>query len=263
MLPFAAWKDGCLDRIGQKNINVPTVAVVATAPGLKSSRYSRENPFPSEIVERQALTSTVSSKLTMHLALKTDEFLPYQAGDACGVIAQNDPVLVDEIISLLPFDGTLLIDVPKIGSCTVRQSLLEHYQHTRASRKMLQAFAHKTQHKNLTNLLQPEEGGHLDKYLYDRSLIDLLTEYHGAIDTPQELFAMLPRLAPRLYSISSSPAAHGHQLHCTIAVVKYRSHNRERGGVASTLLSDRLEVGSTVPIYIQPNRKFRLPSGWQ
>lgn len=257
--PFAAWKDGCLEQIEQKNVAVPTVAAVALAPVSKPSLYSRESPFQAEILERRALTSNVSTKLTMHLALQMDESLPYEAGDACAVIAQNNPALVDEILSLLPFDGALLIDLPKIGTCTVRQALLEHYQHTRASKKMVQSFAQKTQHKNLTTLLQPEESGHLDKYLYDRSLIDLLTEYPGAIETPQELFAMLPRLAPRLYSISSSPAAHGHQLHCTIAVVKYRSHNRERGGVASTMLSDRLQVGSSVPIYIQPNRKFRLP----
>lgn len=176
------------------------------------------------------------------------------------MIAQNDPVLVDELVSLLPFDDAALIDLPKVGRCTVRQALLQHFQHARATRKMVQAFAQKTQHKNLMTLLQPEEGGHLDKYLYDRGLIDLLSEYHGAIETPQELFAMLSRLSPRLYSISSSPAAHGHQLHCTIAVVRYRSHNRERGGVASTMLSDRLDLGQSVPIYIQPNTKFRLPT---
>jgi sulfite reductase (NADPH) flavoprotein alpha-component len=71
--------------------------------------------------------------------------------------------------------------------------------------------------------------------------------------------AMLPRLAPRLYSISSSPSAHAGQIHTTVAVVRYRSHNRERGGVCSTLLADRTPTGNRLPIYIQPNKKFRLP----
>jgi sulfite reductase (NADPH) flavoprotein alpha-component len=70
---------------------------------------------------------------------------------------------------------------------------------------------------------------------------------------------MLPQLAPRLYSISSSPHAHAGQIHTTVAVVRYRSHNRERGGVCSTLLADRTPTGNRLPIYIQPNRKFRLP----
>jgi sulfite reductase (NADPH) flavoprotein alpha-component len=71
---------------------------------------------------------------------------------------------------------------------------------------------------------------------------------------------MLPRLTPRLYSISSSPAAHQDELHCTIGVVRYRSHNRERGGVASTMLAERIGEGERVPIYIQPNPRFRLPA---
>jgi sulfite reductase (NADPH) flavoprotein alpha-component len=43
-------------------------------------------------------------------------------------------------------------------------------------------------------------------------------------------------------------------------VVRYRAHNRERAGVASTMLADRVSVGSRLPIYIQPNKRFRLPA---
>ena len=71
---------------------------------------------------------------------------------------------------------------------------------------------------------------------------------------------MLPRLTPRLYSISSSPVAHAGQIHATVAVVRYTSHNRERGGVCSTLFADRTSVSDSLPIYIQPNKKFRLPA---
>jgi len=65
---------------------------------------------------------------------------------------------------------------------------------------------------------------------------------------------------PRLYSISSSPAAHAGQLHATVAVVRYHAHNRERGGVCSTLFADRAELSDCLPIYIQPNKKFKLPA---
>jgi sulfite reductase (NADPH) flavoprotein alpha-component len=71
---------------------------------------------------------------------------------------------------------------------------------------------------------------------------------------------MLPRLAPRLYSISSSPKAHAGEVHATVAVVRYKSHNRERGGVCSTQFADRLPEGGTMPVYIQPNKRFRLPA---
>jgi sulfite reductase (NADPH) flavoprotein alpha-component len=44
-----------------------------------------------------------------------------------------------------------------------------------------------------------------------------------------------------------------------VAVVRYRSHNRERGGVCSTMFADRCEPGDALPVYIQPNKRFRLP----
>jgi sulfite reductase (NADPH) flavoprotein alpha-component len=43
-------------------------------------------------------------------------------------------------------------------------------------------------------------------------------------------------------------------------VVRYHAHDRQRGGVCSTLLADRVEVGDRLPLYIQPNKKFRLPA---
>jgi sulfite reductase (NADPH) flavoprotein alpha-component len=108
-------------------------------------------------------------------------------------------------------------------------------------------------------LLAPEQQAHLEKYTCDRGLIDLLHDYPGVLHDPADLVAMLPSLAPRLYSISSSPYAHAGEVHTTVAVVRYRSHNRDRGGVCSTLLADRVPTGDRLPIYIQPNKKFRLP----
>ncbi len=223
--------------------------------------HTRDNPFHATLIERHALTSDISSKLTMHLSLALeDSALHYQAGDACGVVAQNDPALVDDLLAHLPFSGDTTIEVPKLDTTTVREALLHHLQPTRLSRKMVQYFAQRSGSKALGALLPPEQAAHLDTYMYDRGLVDLLIEFPGVLTEPADLVAMLPRLAPRLYSISSSPAAHGREVHCTVAVVRYRSHNRERGGIASTMLADRVDLGKRLPIYIQPNKKFRLPS---
>ena len=45
-----------------------------------------------------------------------------------------------------------------------------------------------------------------------------------------------------------------------MAPVRYRLHQRERHGVASVHLADRLQSGDSVPIYLQRNEHFRLPS---
>jgi sulfite reductase (NADPH) flavoprotein alpha-component len=125
---------------------------------------------------------------------------------------------------------------------------------------MIEAYATIGQCQPLFGLLAPEQQAHLEKYTYDRGLIDLLHDYPGVLRDPADLVAMLPRLAPRLYSISSSPSAHAGEIHTTVAVVRYRSHNRERGGVCSTLLADRTSTGESLPVYIQPNKRFRLPA---
>jgi sulfite reductase (NADPH) flavoprotein alpha-component len=87
-----------------------------------------------------------------------------------------------------------------------------------------------------------------------------LQAYPGVIQSPEELVNLLPKLSPRLYSISSSPLAHTGQIHTTVAVVRYNAHDRERGGVCSTLFADRASISDRLPLYIQPNKRFRLPS---
>ncbi|MDQ2844338.1 MAG: flavodoxin domain-containing protein [Acidobacteriota bacterium] len=261
--PFESWKKDLLTRLTDVSAaeSSPAATIPSSIHDTSASTHTRENPFFSPILERTALTSDVSSKLTMHLSFGlADSGIRYEAGDACGVIAKNDPDLVTEILAELPFSGSDMLALPKVGSVSVESALLHHLQPTRLTRKIVQAFANKAECKGLAALLPVEQSVHLDAYMHARGLIDLLLEFPGVITVPADLVAMLPGLAPRLYSISSSPAAHPNEVHCTIAVVRYRSHNRERGGVASTMLADRVPVGSHVPIYIQPNKRFRLPA---
>jgi sulfite reductase (NADPH) flavoprotein alpha-component len=222
--------------------------------------HTRDNPFLALLVDKRPLTGEVSSKLTLHMAFSiTDSALKYEVGDACGVIAQNDRQLVDEILHKLKFSANAPVQLPKIGATILEDALLNHLQITRCTRKMIAAYAAIGRCQTLLALLVPEQQGDLDRYMYDRGLIDLLYDYPEVLHEPADLVAMLPKLAPRLYSISSSPIAHAGQIHTTVAVLRYRSHNRERGGVCSTLLADRTSTGERLPIYIQPNKKFRLP----
>ena len=41
--------------------------------------------------------------------------------------------------------------------------------------------------------------------------------------------------------------------------MRWESHGKKRGGVASTYFADRRKVGDAVRIYVKPNRHFRLP----
>jgi sulfite reductase (NADPH) flavoprotein alpha-component len=263
--PFARWEIDILQRLEQlAGRTVPGPAIVVAPqnarPASSTSTYTRDNPFHAPLLERQALTQDISSKLTLHFAFcLRNAGMPYEAGDALGVIARNDPRLVDEILEVIRLNGNEPVVVSKIGETTSREALINHLQFTRINRKLVEAFANRTDSPILRNLLVPEQQAHLENFCHDRGLIDLFRDYPGAITSAEELAGLLPRLAPRLYSISSSPAAHRNQVHTTVAVVRYRSHNRDRGGVCSTLLAERANPGETLPVYIQPNNRFRLP----
>jgi sulfite reductase (NADPH) flavoprotein alpha-component len=269
---FAQWKQalyaGLDDMASARPVRSALPAAITSASKVDEPvtvTHTRENPYLAPLVDKRPLTHDVSSKLTLHLAFNiSGSDVTYDAGDACGVIPQNDPGLVEEILHALNFNGTVPVQLPKSGATNLYDALLNHLQITRLTRKMIEAYAtigkQSVQCHTLTSLLIPEQQGFLEKYTYDRGLIDLIHDYPHILHDPSDLVAMLPRLSPRLYSISSSPYAHTGEIHTTVAVVRYRSHNRERGGVCSTLFADRTATGEALPVYIQPNKRFRLPA---
>ena len=254
---FASWKQGLYSRLEsivstRPARNAPSASIKTATPAAKpaasntsASAYTRENPFLAPLVDKHPLTREVSSKLTMHMAFSiADSNLKYEAGDACGVVPQNDPRLVEDIITMLNFSPHAPVQLPKSGATTLVDALTNHLQITHLTRKMIEAYATIGNCKPLFGLLIPEQQSHLEKYTYDRGLIDLLHDYPGVLHDPADLVAMLPKLAPRLYSISSSPYAHTGEIHTTVAVVRYRSHNRECGGVCYTTPHARRNVAA-------------------
>jgi sulfite reductase (NADPH) flavoprotein alpha-component len=71
---------------------------------------------------------------------------------------------------------------------------------------------------------------------------------------------VLRQLPPRLYSISSSQAIVGEEVHATVSAVRYERKNRLRNGACSTHLADNIEIDDQVPVYIEKNPSFKLPA---
>lgn len=269
--PFEQWKESLLAKLkAEPVVKAPAAKVLPVEPQAPRSTpeskaaakaFTRETPLLAPLVDKKSLTCSKSSKSTLHLAFSVEGTgISYEAGDACGVIPSNDSNLVAEILQKLRFNGNEQVPCAKTGSTTLHDALMHQVQITRLNRKMVQGYATRGHCAPLLDLLLPEQQANLDKYLYGRGLVDLLIEYPGVIEDPAELVALLPKLTPRLYSISSSPAAHAGEIHTTVAVVRFRTHDRNRGGVCSTLFADRAGIADRLPIYIQPNKKFKLPA---
>jgi sulfite reductase (NADPH) flavoprotein alpha-component len=225
----------------------------ATAPG-----WSRMNPFPGRLLANQILNGHGSQKETRHFEISLEgSGLSYEAGDALGVWPRNCPDQVAEILNALGSDGEEAVTTAK-GEMPLRQALSVFYDISKPSPELLQHFA--SGNPSLRELLAPERKSDLQQWLAGRAVIDLLSE-NSAVKCPAgEFAALLKPLAPRLYSISSSPNAHAGHVHLTVNVVRYHSFNRARKGVASTFLADRVSPETPVPVFIQHSAHFRLPA---
>ena len=146
--PFARWLDDVTPRL-QKSDGKHTSAQLSAEPSMPAAQgserkqtHTRDNPFRASVKERRELTAAGSSKQTIHVSFGLDgSVLHYEAGDVCGVIARNDPRLVEEILSLLSFSSEEMIDLDKVGSVSLREALEHHLQITLLTRKMVRAFA--------------------------------------------------------------------------------------------------------------------------
>ena len=227
--------------------------------------YTKDNPLPAKMLENRVLNKDGSSKDTRHIVVDiAGSGLSYSAGDSLGVFSTNRPQLVEEIIELLGATGNEPVTLPRVtGPISLREALTSRLSLAQPARKILETFAAKTTDEaeriKLAGLLAPGAEELRETFLGQREYLDLLEEFPGARLTPQEFTDHLRRLMPRLYSIASSPVLHPHQVHLTVAPVRYESNDRRRYGVCSTFFADRVTRRKTpIPVFVAESH-FGLP----
>ncbi len=223
--------------------------------------YTRKNPFPARLATNRLLTGEGSDKETRHLEISLqDSGLEYEVGDSMGIFCKNDPELVEEILKALDFSGDEIVPDGNKEPSPIRKALSETYIITQPDKKFLQAIVERAVAAPLLEeLMDPERKSDLESYLWGMEIIDFLLEHPSVKFTPEEFVGTLRKLLPRLYSISSSLKAYPGQVHFTIAAVKYETHGRQRKGVCSTWLSERVGENDPVPLFVHTAKGFRLP----
>ncbi len=194
-------------------------------------------------------------KETRQFALDlADSGLAYEAGDALGVRPRNCPELVSELLDVTHLNASTSVNIDTFGDVPLQQALTQHFEIARPGAETLAFIAERSANPGLEHLLRPEHKAELKDWLWGRQLVDVLQEYPVECSA-DELLGTLKRLQPRLYSIASSAKAHPHEVHLTVAAVRYG----KRKGVSSTFLADRAGDGE-VPVFVQPNKHFRTPT---
>jgi len=224
-----------------------------------ASPFTKDDPFPALLTENRLLNKPGSAKETRHLVLNLDgSGLKYKAGDSLGVFPTNRASEVDEIIRLLGATGEELVSpaVLKLAApLPLREVLGTRLALAGPTTRIVASLAAKaTNHAEqarLNSLLVPEAKEVLGAFLAEREYVDLLAEFPSARLSPQEFVEYLRKLMPRLYSVASSSRVFPREVHLTVAVVRYQTNHRDRVGVCSTFLADRVQAGSTkVPVFV-------------
>ena len=241
---FRNWLASALSGFGAQSrvTAASTPSTQATASDEDSGSHSRSPPFSAPLLAVRRLNAEGSAKEVNHVEISlAGSNLTYETGDALGVFPQNCPALVNDVLQALGCDGEEGVVTPS-GERPLRSALLSHYDLGKPTPELIEAL-------------------HLDSTAAAPQVIDALRAGQTGGLGAASFTALLKRLQPRLYSISSSPKARSNEVHLTVGAVRYELAGRPRLGVCSTFLANRCPPGSaTVPVFVHTNKAFRLPA---
>lgn len=246
--------------------SIQPAAPVATAPVAFTTaatvvEHGKKNPFPAEVTDLVLLNGEGSAKETHHVEFSLENSgLAYEPGDALAVLPVNAPDIVKSILQATGLTGNEEIDVKGAGTKLLADALREDFDITSVSRSVLKKLAEIAKSPTLDDLLDEANKEKFKAYTEGRQIVDALHDFGTRDISATDIASIFRKLPPRLYSIASSPLAHPDEVHLTVAAVRYRSHDRDRKGVASTYLADLIKKGDQVPVFVQPNKNFRLPA---
>ncbi|HVX52016.1 MAG TPA: flavodoxin domain-containing protein, partial [Chitinophagaceae bacterium] len=235
-----AWINELINKAINTPAAVPAIAQVTAKPAKNGKKI-----FDGVISSTLNLNDRGSAKETYHIEISTEDELVYEPGDSIGLIAENSAAAVGKVLSLLAIndnDGLLYKEQQYRAAELLGKKLNIHYMPER----VVQQYA---------RLVQKE----IPQVKMD--LADLLRIYPpDNSTTTQQVINLLETITPRLYSISSSVAAHGgNEVHITVCRSAFNIDGQTRYGLCSNYLSG-LEEGKKIQFYIQKNNSFRLPA---
>jgi sulfite reductase (NADPH) flavoprotein alpha-component len=254
----APWRDSILNAV---RASVGSATPLATVTPIRPlpSQPNRDRPFVAELLLNQRITAADARKDVRHIELSLARSgLSYQPGDSLGIWPRNPRALVDAVLgaTALAAESVVAHGGKSLG---LAAWLTDELEITRIGRRFVAQLAALARAEDLDRRLAPGAEADLAAFLAEHQLIDLLLGWPAAWSA-EELVAALRPLTPRLYSIASSQAAVGDEVHLTVAVVDYEAHGRRHGGAASGFLATLEGDAAAARVFIEPNERFRLPA---
>ncbi|MGZ5935367.1 MAG: sulfite reductase subunit alpha [Rhizomicrobium sp.] len=238
-------------------VSTSSPSTTAPAPAVSlTPGTSRDAPSEALFRSRMRLNKKGSGKETYHVEIDlTGSGIEYNVGDAFGLFPRNDPKLVEDVMRVIGAPP----DYP-IGSRTLRAVLTDGVALSPAPDTLFQFISYITGGDRRLKAKQLATGEDPDGDAADLDVLAALQKFPDIKTDPEALIEALEPIQPRLYSISSSPKALPNAVALTVDTVRYAINGRQRLGVASTFLADRIAAGDTFKAYVQKAHHFNLPA---
>ncbi|MEC5128870.1 sulfite reductase subunit alpha [Verrucomicrobiales bacterium BCK34] len=260
--PAEEWFRVVSSKIEEIGKEVFTTTVTTNGASVETSLedipFGKKRPFPAALSFRKQLNPTSTDRDTRHIELNLEgSGLEYEVGDAIATFPKNDAALIDEMLSILPFNTAVSVTTPDGAKKPLRDALREDYSIRQITKSLMKKWHALTCHPYLDAIIEDDKA--LDELIEGKEIIDLIYDFPADFKSGQDFVNLLRRLQPRLYSIASSPKKHPNEVHLTVAKVTYESHGRVRKGVCSTFLCEGMEEDEEVRVFMQPTKHFKLP----
>jgi sulfite reductase (NADPH) flavoprotein alpha-component len=210
-----------------------------------NKKPSGKKYYDGRIIANINLNDRGSNKQTNHIEIQTNEPIDYLPGDTIGILPKNRDEVVKRILTLVNITGDTIIDTGKFHA-PVSQLLSEHLNICFLLTSTIKKYAGITGHEI------PETR---------MDLIDLLSKFPvtGSGQFIEVVKVLMP-IAPRLYSISSAPSAHGNkEVHITVAKDLFLAQEERRYGLCSEFLGDQ-PANTPISFYVHRDKYFKLPA---
>lgn len=226
----------------------------------KETPYNKTNPFLARVLCRLPLSSSVSQKNTHHLELCLQgSGIKYEVGDCLAILPSHEADLIEKTLEELRVDRLKKVSYRDNKEIPIIDLISSHIDITSPTKKLLELILQKgtSPHTSILEKLFADETA-LKNFIGARHVWQVLKDLQPKGLEVEEIFATLPPLLPRFYSIASSQKTVGDAVHLTVGMVTYELGGNVRQGICTHFLCQQTHV-EKVPVYLHPHRGFTLP----
>ena len=231
------WFSQVLGKMNNREVSGPA------SPVIIAKKTKGKKIYQGTVLANINLNDFGSNKETRHIEITTKD-PDYQPGDSIGIIPENRAETVASIIALAnadPDKETVYRNEEISLSNLLKKRLNVVYLSERVVKKYAAIVCQEIPETKI-------------------GLLDLLKIYPIKNSKQfEEVVSCLEPIAPRLYSISSSPEAHPGEIHLTVAKDSFTINEEVKYGLCSDLLC-QLGPEATIDFYVHSNSLFKLPA---